>query len=114
VPRPQPFTCFLRQIAEFNPNIAARRTSKILAPDTMEFFWKFPFVADAVGVQCLSVIPVDFSGLRIDLQSGLLADREPLLIFSLLARLFFLTGMSGNSASMTVVDPGHPLRPARF
>jgi hypothetical protein len=36
-----------------------------------------PFVAHAVGVQCLSVVPLNFSGLRINLQASFLPDREP-------------------------------------
>ena len=84
--RPKLFFDVVRQIAEIYPDVASRRTRKILTPDLTEFFREFPFVLDPVRVQCLSVIPVDFSGLRIDLQSGFPADREPLLNFSLLAR----------------------------
>ena len=39
------------QIAEINPDVASGRTRPILTPDLMEFFRKFPFVQDAVGVQ---------------------------------------------------------------
>ena len=74
-----------RQVAEMNPEVASGGTGPILSPDLMEFFRKFPFVVDAIGVQVQSIAPINFSGLRIDLQRGFPSDREPLLIFRLLA-----------------------------
>lgn len=51
-----------------NPDVASGRTRNV------------------VGIQGLLVAPVHFSGFRVDLQAGFLADREPLLSLGFLVR----------------------------
>ena len=56
----------VRQIAEPDPDFAARVASKILATNLLELWWK---VIHAVWIQGFSIPPCDLGGLRIDLDS---------------------------------------------
>ena len=59
-----------------DPYVASGRTSEIFPPDLLKFLREIGI--DAIGIECVRIVPINLSSFGIDLLPCLLSDREPL------------------------------------